>query len=41
MKNNPEPVETPLPATIKFVALLGAIIVIGWLLMFRLTVIRW
>ena len=41
MKNAPEPVEPPLPATVRFVTLVGLIILAGWLLMFRLLVSRW
>jgi len=33
--------EPDLPATAKFVIGIGIIIVIGWLLMYHLTVVRW
>jgi hypothetical protein len=36
-----EPDEPALPATVQFVTLLGAIIVIGWVMMFFLLVKRW
>ena len=41
MKSGPEPVEPALPATVKFVTMLGLFIVAGWLLMFWLLVKRW
>lgn len=41
MKRGPEPVKPPLPATVRFVTLVGVIIVVGWFLMFRLLITRW
>jgi hypothetical protein len=35
------PVEPSLPGTIGFVTILGAIIIVGWALMFWLLVQRW
>jgi hypothetical protein len=39
--DDPEPAEPSLPATVQFVTLLGAIIVVGWGLMFVLLIKRW
>ena len=40
--SRPEPPpETPLPATLRFVFSLGAILLVGWLLMFALLLHRW
>jgi len=36
-----QPKDPPLPATVQFVIGLGAFIVIGWILMFRLMLSRW
>jgi len=33
--------DVPLPATVAFVVGLGVVIVVGWLLMFRLLMERW
>lgn len=41
MKSGPEPAEPGLPATVKFVTVIGLFIVTGWLLMFWLLVSRW
>lgn len=41
MKHASGPVEPPLPATVRFVTLVGIIILAGWFLMFRLLVSRW
>jgi len=40
-KNDRDPIEPALPATVRFVTFLGALIVIVWLLMFWLLVNRW
>jgi len=37
-RHSPDP---PLPATVKFVIAVGLILLIGWLLMFRLMLVRW
>jgi hypothetical protein len=34
-------VDPPLPATVRFVIGLGIFFVVGWLLMFRLMLVRW
>jgi len=41
MKNTPKPGQFSLPATIKFVSILGAALVIVWFLMFHLLLQRW
>jgi len=33
--------DPPLPATVAFVCGIGVLFVIGWLLMFRLLIVRW
>jgi len=38
--NAPEKKDVPLPATVAFVTGLGIFIVAGWLLMFRLLIVR-
>jgi len=41
MQSPDEHREPVLPATVRFVTALGIIILVGWVLMFRLTAIRW
>lgn len=41
MANSSGPGEFKLPATITFVSILGAALVVVWLLMFHLLVERW
>jgi hypothetical protein len=41
MADKPDSGEVKLPATVTFVTLLGAALVIVWVLMFRLTLARW
>jgi hypothetical protein len=35
------PEDEPLPATLRFVLSLGALLLVGWLLMFALLLHRW
>ncbi len=41
MKQDNDPTEHPLPGTVGFVTFLGAVLVVGWVLMFWLLVKRW
>lgn len=41
MAKSPEPVHVSLPATVRFVTIVGLIILTGWALMFRLLLERW
>ena len=36
-----KPDDSPLPQTVRFVAIIGVAFVIGWLLMFQLLRTRW
>lgn len=41
MANKADPDEVKLPATVTFVTILGAALVVVWVLMFRLMLARW
>lgn len=40
-ERNAEPGQEPLPATVRFVTILGVVIVVGWAAMFWLLLRRW